>query len=238
MPMTPFRAAILLLCMALFSPPSGSAQIEAFSESFSGSTNGVTGLPYSAMQETEETQTLPDGTHVVQKHQTRLYRDSSGRTRVEVFVPIDWNAVQKTPEMVMIMDPIAKVMYSLRPSTRSAYSNSLRETPPLPNPQDSPPLLPRPKKMASEDLGTQMMEGVLVKGVRTTWTLPTDSVGNDRPIIEVDEVWTSTDLGLAILSKHSDPRTGETVTRVTSLDRSEPDPTLFQVPPDYTLKEN
>jgi hypothetical protein len=42
---------------------------------------------------------------------------------------------------------------------------------------------------------------------------------------------------LTILSKCSDPRTGETITRLEKLDRGEPDPTLFQVPADYTVVE-
>ena len=79
------------------------------------------------------------------------------------------------------------------------------------------------------------IDQVLVQGERRTWTFPVGSVGNDAPIVQVEEVWTSVDLKLTILSKRSDPRTGETVTRVTSLDRSEPDPALFQVPADYTV---
>jgi hypothetical protein len=252
--MMSFRSAIFLLCVASFFPVSCSAQIHTFAGSFSDGPNPVTGLPYSAVQETEETQTLTDGTHVVQKHQTRLYRDSSGRMRWEVFVPIDWNPAQKTPEIVTIIDPIAKAMYTLRPQTHIANLASLSEPPPPPPPPDSPDppapnisdsvdqyvsvLRSRYSNKTSEDLGSKMMEGLLVQGVRTTWTLPVGSDGNDRPIVEIDEIWTSTDLGLTILSKHSDSRTGETVSRVTSLDRSEPDPALFQMPQDYTLQPN
>jgi len=39
------------------------------------------------------------------------------------------------------------------------------------------------------------------------------------------------------LSKHSDPRMGEHVYRLTNIQRSEPAHSLFEVPPDYTVKE-
>jgi len=38
-----------------------------------------------------------------------------------------------------------------------------------------------------------------------------------------------------VMVKTSDPRTGTTITQLTNITRSEPDPALFQVPADYTL---
>jgi hypothetical protein len=40
-----------------------------------------------------------------------------------------------------------------------------------------------------------------------------------------------------MLGEVSDPRTGNVTTRVTQLDRTEPDPALFQVPADYQITE-
>jgi hypothetical protein len=37
------------------------------------------------------------------------------------------------------------------------------------------------------------------------------------------------------MTKHSDPRTGDNTYRLTNINRAEPDPSLFQVPPDYTV---
>src|SRR5437867_6535057 len=51
---------------------------------------------------------------------------------------------------------------------------------------------------------------------------------------KVDEQWRSPDLQLSVLSKHADPRMGETVYSLTNISRAEPSPTLFQVPPEYT----
>jgi hypothetical protein len=112
--------------------------------------------------------------------------------------------------------------------------------PSLPGPNVSvsrPP--PAPESLRPHDeteaLGTQMMEGLLVTGSRTTTTIPTGAQGNDRAMVIVNEQWVSKDLRLTLLAKTSDPRTGDRTMRVTSVDRNDPDPSLFEVPADYTV---
>lgn len=86
-----------------------------------------------------------------------------------------------------------------------------------------------------EDLGTQVIEGVSCTGKRETRTIPAGAIGNERPLETISENWTSSELHTLVLSKHSDPRFGETVYRLTDIQRNEPDPSLFQVPSDYRL---
>jgi hypothetical protein len=40
------------------------------------------------------------------------------------------------------------------------------------------------------------------------------------------------------MTKHSDPRTGETTYRLTNVTQTEPVHLLFEVPADYTLKDS
>jgi hypothetical protein len=40
------------------------------------------------------------------------------------------------------------------------------------------------------------------------------------------------------MTKHSDPRTGDTTYRLQGVVRAEPDRSLFQLPADYTLRES
>ena len=87
----------------------------------------------------------------------------------------------------------------------------------------------------TESLGTQDFEGVMAEGTRTTTTIPADAIGNERPIEIVYERWYSKDLGMLVYSKHSDPRFGEQTYRLTNINRSEPDPSLFEVPPGYKI---
>ena len=88
-----------------------------------------------------------------------------------------------------------------------------------------------------EALGTQIMESVPAEGTRTTRTIPAGQIGNERPIEIVSEEWYSKDLQMTLMSRHADPRSGETLYRVTNIQRAEPDPGLFQVPAGYTVKE-
>jgi hypothetical protein len=40
-----------------------------------------------------------------------------------------------------------------------------------------------------------------------------------------------------VMSRHSDPRAGETIYRLTNISRDEPAKALFEVPGGYTIKE-
>lgn len=107
------------------------------------------------------------------------------------------------------------------------------------------PAVARPKvdddamrpKTTSENLGTQMMEGVLVEGRRHTTTWPAGSAGNDRAFTATREYWRSPSLKLEILSTSDDPRSGQHTHKVTNLSTSEPDAALFQPPAGYTVKD-
>ena len=92
-------------------------------------------------------------------------------------------------------------------------------------------------QVASEDLGSQAMEGVVVTGKRITRTIPAGQIGNDKPITIVNEVWTSPDLKTIISSKRSDPRMGEQTFQLTNIVRAEPDPSLFTIPSDFRITE-
>jgi hypothetical protein len=70
-----------------------------------------------------------------------------------------------------------------------------------------------------------------------TRTIPAGQIGNSQPIETVHETWMSDDLKVPVLVKTTDPRTGTTTTQLTNINRSEPDPALFQVPSDYTVRK-
>ena len=91
--------------------------------------------------------------------------------------------------------------------------------------------------MAMESLGSKMIEGVRAEGKRSTRTVPAGEIGNEKPMFFVNEVWTSPELQVTVMSKHVDPQAGETVYTLTNIQRSEPDPALFSVPADYTITD-
>ncbi len=92
-------------------------------------------------------------------------------------------------------------------------------------------------KTNSESLGTQTIEGLTAEGTRRTTTYPVDSVGNDREIVATNESWFSKKLKVEVLTKTSDPRMGDSSTKLTNISLIEPDPALFVPPADYTIKD-
>ncbi len=90
---------------------------------------------------------------------------------------------------------------------------------------------------ATEDLGDQTINGIHAKGTRMTTTIPAGKMGNDQPINVVSENWYSPELKATVMSKHSDPWSGQLTTQFTNVNTSEPDPSLFTVPSDYKLMD-
>ena len=88
-----------------------------------------------------------------------------------------------------------------------------------------------------EQLGSKTISGVPATGTRTTITIPAGEIGNDAPLTIIDERWYSPDLQVTVQSMHSDPRIGTTTYSLQNVSRAEPDPTLFQVPADYTVTD-
>jgi hypothetical protein len=95
----------------------------------------------------------------------------------------------------------------------------------------------RKHEAKTEALGKQQIEGVEAEGTRTTVTIPAGEIGNERAIEMISERWFSPDLKVVVMTRHSDPRFGETSYRLTNISRSEPAKSLFEVPADYTIKE-
>ena len=113
-----------------------------------------------------------------------------------------------------------------RSSTQRKASRSLAAWPRVGSP-------PASGTVNKEDLGTQVIEGLVATGTRTTTTIAAGSIGNEQPILIVSEQWFSPDLKVLVMTKHSDPRSGETIYRLTNIVQAEPARSLFEVPADY-----
>ena len=92
-------------------------------------------------------------------------------------------------------------------------------------------------RTSREDLGTSTMEGFTVTGTRISHTIPAGERGNDRPMTTTSESWVSRDLGVELLTKSESPETGVHTHKLFNIRAGEPDPLLFQIPADYTVKE-
>jgi hypothetical protein len=221
----------------------------------------VTGRPYSGEEVSESVQTLADGTHISQTMTLqKIYRDSQGRTRTERHLLHPGLGGGQTlpdgPSMIDITDPVAHVRYTLDTQGKIAHrwelpapgstniNGTIAATLPatLPASVASRPAVvpqtdPSRPQVHSEKLDPQTIEGIVVEGRRTTVTYPVGSVGNDREFVTINEVWTSPELNVMVLSKNSDPRNGDHTQKLINISRDEPDASLFQPPAGYEVAE-
>lgn len=217
----------------------------------------VKGQPYQAEAVTEIVHRLADGNTIRRKLTSEVYRDGEGRTRREssfaglgTFAPPD----SQERRSVFLSDPGAGVAYVLdadgktarklpRPPQAGGHDGQpgdrvfFRHGGPRGEKELGPKFKKRLPEPVKESLGTQTIEGVEAEGTRTTITIPAGDIGNEKPIQMVSERWYSPELKVVVLSKHNDPRMGDTTYRLTNITRGEPDRTLFEVPADYTVKD-
>lgn len=224
----------------------------------------VKGAPYSAESLTEMVQTLADGTKITHTSKGSVQRDSEGRTRREQTLGAigPMFADGKAPRHAFINDPVAGVHYVLeldekvarkmpspaghehgpgrhvmRFEKRIVLADGDKQTVDhdvhfrTGGPEDE-----KGGDARTESLGQQTIEGVTAEGTRTVVTIPAGRIGNDRPIEIVSERWYAPQLQVVVLSRHADPRFGETTYRLTNVGRDEPDAAAFAVPSDFTVK--
>ena len=227
------------------------AQIAMGVSSGYGGPAAQTNNPVSMVFEHKQTQTLADGTHINTVTHEYFYRDSLGRTRMENEVQT-FGFVSGTPmHSVNVHDPVARTSTNWQtggPEGRAHQFNRYDQNPPqrplmttapissqshlLAPPPVQPASRPRPKT-TTESLGTQDVQGVPCEASRTTVVYPVDFFGNDRPITTVMERCQSREFDRVLRDSTEDPRSGTRTTTLQSISRGEPDPSLFQPPPDY-----
>ena len=202
----------------------------------------VTGSPFSAEIVSSSSQTLADGSHIAHNSTTRVARDGQGRT---------FRQEGDTPEksVTFLHDPVGHTAHVISAGDKTARLSRLPEHERGPRRLEGPPPQgqqgPRPESRPMhvrqgetvETLAPQNIEGVWAEGTRITRTIPVGAIGNDRELKVVSESWYSKDLQMVVMSKHSDPRTGESSVHVTHIQRGEPDAALFQVPAGYKVIE-
>jgi hypothetical protein len=201
----------------------------------------VKGLPYTAEAVIESTQTLRDGTSISRKSTTSVARDGEGRLRRERTLDAigPFIAAEGPRTLIVIDDPVlgAHFVFDVENKTVRKIRN------PMPPPGEGLPPGDVDEARGEfaegkiESLGTRSMDGVDAEGTRSTITIPAGAIGNDRVIEIVSERWYSPTLQAVLISKHTDPRMGDIVYRLTNIKRGEPDATLFKVPADYKLIE-
>ena len=207
-------------------------------------------LPYTATWTQTSVQTLADGTTITRQTTTKFARDSSGRTYSEMHnqLPIGANGQQRESVFYFVNDPVVHTNMNWNSNSKQAIlfhqpTQALVAQPALPvarstTSQANTQTATKPDpNFQREDLGTKNIAGVNAKGVRTTRIIPVGQIGNDQPITVVNETWRSPEYGLILMSTREDPRFGKTTREVTDFEPGDPDPSLFQAPQGYSVRD-
>jgi hypothetical protein len=198
----------------------------------------VIGKPLSGKEVRRHVQILADGTQVETSETTLFYRDAMGRMRDE------------RENEALIYDPVAGCFYHFWKPTKTAQKGLIPAGVPtqiataasgnvidhqavqnggvVPGRTDA-------QQPLKKDIAPQHVNGVPAKGSRITITIPAGTFGNNRDIKVINERWFSDELAILVKSTNSDPRFGITSYEMTDIERTAPDPALFQVPADYTV---
>jgi hypothetical protein len=196
----------------------------------------VPGAPLTALVELQSTQVLADGSTEVRKSTAKIARDSEGRIYNERRQLVSPSFTGNPPLLSFhIFDPASRLNTFLNPSTHIARQFASPAPAPVAEPISGSPVSARQPLVEGEDLGTEIMESVLVHGTRKTRTVPATASGTGKPVVVTDESWYSDELHLNMLVKHHDPRSGQQTVTVTHVNRSEPDPAMFEVPAGYRV---
>lgn len=222
------------------------------------------GLPYTAQFKTTTVRKLANGTTITHSSTSLVARDSEGRVRHEQ--SLSFGEVTPERKFISISDPVAhtwlnwstggpkvaqldhllaedeirsrlQAIKTQRASGNGAISGTTTASSNTGTVQIARGI-PLHRGMKQESLGSKTINGVVVDGERITTTIPVGKIGNDQPLTTTREFWRSPDLGLTVLEMTDDPQNGTTTTELTTLDRNEPDPSLFRAPEGYTVKEN
>ena len=113
--------------MAMVLPPNNEAgegqeaQQKVMLEVVAADTQVVKGKPYSADTSTETVQTLADGNRIVHRTESKVYRDSDGRTRREqTFGNVDPGHPSPHEVKVFVDDPVNGMAFVMDPGSKSA----------------------------------------------------------------------------------------------------------------------
>jgi hypothetical protein len=164
------------------------------------------------------------------------------------------NARLKGFVLIVVSDPVShsSTLLDLRNKRASISSPTavptvaavptLGNTNPQGDPDAPPPLASllsseRPPRK-SEDLGSRELEGLTVTGTRVTERVTRGVIQGGGTATITTTTWTSTDLKVAVVTEEEDEKLSDrSATKMVNIVRAEPDASLFQIPPGYSVSD-
>ena len=198
------------------------------------------GKPYQAREIRTIATYSNDGQKLVKVVKEKLFRDGGGRIRIERFydgtddppesVPMDIEIDDNCGTSVSLLprQQIAKVSKMAPPqrvSNRPRCEEVDLKNPPYTGPEGK-----------SGNLGHKVVDGVQVRGERTSYYASVEAKLSGAPPVRVYEEWCSilldTPMGSYVLN---DQPKMEITTVISDVEQVEPDPALFEIPKEYKI---
>jgi hypothetical protein len=195
----------------------------------------IPNAPFTATVNTEWTRRFENGaTSTIKNHRT-VARDSTGRIFQERrYLTPDGDKHQTPITQLEFSDPSSHELYICKPAPHVCELHNYFVSTSTVSAADSASGF-RANDLTTEDLGHNVISGLDVLGTRETTTIAPGTIGNDRALAAIKEFWYSSQLGINLVVKRSDPRTGTENFRVTDINLAEPDPQLFDPPSDFSV---
>jgi hypothetical protein len=240
--------------LLLVSVPSAKAQCDANTVGY-GDVGVVANNPFHADEVVTPSRSHPPRA-IVGQRPLSVARDSQGRVRIERVGgdfkhdngPETGSQVQE--HTISICDPVAETL--IRMNTLTATATIIHVPPSAPRAAVPPPAtqlsfcasrLPSSRvagRFQVQDLGDQIIEGVEAHGQRLTLPMLGAIAGEESPSGEsTSERWCSDSLSAMVLTVSGNTKTGVRSTlAMRNIERTEPDPGLFQIPSGYAITES
>ncbi len=247
---------IAAACLALLSlAPRAAAQC-----SMGSNYNGIAlraGDPFQAEKTTTFTHETQSQLNTPERPPGLVARDSQGRVRVEMTTgkfKVDAGeeaGTEVVQHMITICDPVSQKLVRLDSLSKTAtiMSRGPVSLPGRIQPQGGTQIQ-RPfcaifapvqsvGDIRREDLGHQTIEGFDAQGVRTTRSLRAPLSTEGTAATSISETWCSEELGAMLLqvTQPLGPAQTKMEMKLTRIVPGEPNPALFQIPPDYRIVE-
>jgi hypothetical protein len=211
----------------------------------------VKDAPYFADIISTYDRTTPSGERLHREMRSKIYRDTQGRTRRETEQIIPSTGQKRVS--VLINDPIGNTVTSLDPQHMTAHvrDGSIISSPkqPVRRSQESMTAPPEASSVAvepaasiaeakAEELGTQIMEGLTVKGTKITTPLAPAAGANKQARTLITSAWVSEELHITVLTEYDEAPENHRTIRLVNIVRTEPEAGLFEIPPGYAVVDS
>ncbi len=190
------------------------------------------GAPFQATVVTSWKRRLEDGTETTIYNHRTVARDSTGRIFQERRYLTPTGNTDLTPISELdFYDPARKEMTICQPQRRmcTVQAWSLPTDDPLPLPLTM--TRPDGTKITREAIGEKTVANLQAQGAHEITVYP--QMGEAEPTVK--ELWYSPQLGLNVEVRRFAPRGGAQDIAMQSINRSEPDPRLFEPPQDFGI---